>query len=129
VIIRAFNAAKVANDAANKKTGDKHGQDYIEKSEFRLLVCYMRKYLELWEMFQEIDVQGDRKVTLKEFNQAVPKIAHWGLKVTDPAKTFGEIDADKGGCILFGEFADWALKLSLDLEGHEKFDDEAMHHK
>ena len=38
------------------------------------------------------------------------------MKVTDPAATFKEIDADGGGKILFDEFAHWAIQHKLDLE-------------
>ena len=53
VIMRAFQAAKGANDK-NAKKGS-HGPDYVERCEFRLLLVYLRLYFELWEMFESID--------------------------------------------------------------------------
>jgi hypothetical protein len=40
-------------------------------------------------------------VSKEEFAKAVPIMENWGIKITDPAKTFAEIDTDKGGMILF----------------------------
>ena len=43
VIMRAFQAAKSANDKISKKKGgsaSRHGPDYVEKCEFRLLLVY-----------------------------------------------------------------------------------------
>lgn len=127
VMIRAFNAAKGANNAHISKGHNAHGADYIEVSEFRLLLVYLHKYLELWEMFEALDTSKDRRVSLTEFKAAVPKIQSWGVKIPDPAAAFKEIDANGGGEILFDEFSDWALKKHLDLP-EEHFDDAAMHH-
>ena len=41
---------------------------------------------------------------------------NWGIKITDPAKTFAEIDTDKGGMILFNQFCRWAIQKNMDLE-------------
>ena len=53
----------------------------------------------------------------------------WGVKIPDPVATFRSIDTDHGGMILFAEFADWALKMSLDLPDDDDFDDSALHNK
>lgn len=112
VIMRAFQAAKSANDKKNKPGS--HGPDFIEKSEFRLLFVYLGKYFELWELFDAVDTDDDRRVELKEFRRAVPLINSWGAGITDADKTFKEIDANGGGYILFDEFAHWALSKHLD---------------
>ena len=125
VIMRAFQAAKSANDKNNKKGG--HGPDYIEKCEFRLLLVYLRQYLELWQMFSEIDDSGDRRVEFAEFKKALPKLESWGVKISDPEAAFREIDTNGGGIILFDEFAHWALEKGLDLEDDDDFDDPALH--
>ena len=114
VIIRAFNAAKRANNKKNKKNS--HGPDFVEFCEFRLLLVYLRMYLEMWEMFVQIDTSGDQRVSLDEFKQAIPLIERWGVKIEDPKATFAKIDADGGGMILFSEFASWAIEQGLDLE-------------
>jgi Ca2+-binding EF-hand superfamily protein len=114
VIMRAFQAAKGASDAKEKK-GSK-GPDYVERNEFRLLLVYLRQYFEVWQMFDEVDTSDDRRITLAEFKAALPKIQSWGVKVGSPEAEFKAIDKNGGGIILFDEFADWALKKQLDLE-------------
>lgn len=113
VIMRAFHAAKGAHDG---KSQSELGPDFIERCEFRLLLVYLRKYFEAWQMFEGIDSGEDYRIDLEEFKAAVPKIELWGFSVDDPDSAFAEIDANGGGQLLFDEFADWAIKKGLDLE-------------
>jgi Ca2+-binding EF-hand superfamily protein len=110
VIMRAFQAAKGVDSK------DKANDDFVEFSEFRLLLVYLRHYFELWEMFDGIDTGDDHRVDLDEFKVAIPKIEAWGFKVEDPEAEFAKIDANGGGQILFDEFSHWAIKKGLDLE-------------
>merc|ERR1712070_1165704 len=68
-------------------------------------------------MFQILDVNSDRRVSLEEFTMAATSLQDWGLNV-DPATLpaiFQQIDINGGGQILFVEFADWAIAQKLDL--------------
>merc|ERR1711991_202102 len=112
--MRAFQAAKGANDSKNKKGS--HGPDFIEKCEFRLLFVYLRQYFEIWQMFDEVDSSDDRRVNFEA----------WGLKIDNPEAEFKAIDKNGGGIILFDEFADWALRKQLDLEDDDDFEDAAL---
>lgn len=112
VIMRAYQAAKGVNQSGDKKQND----DFIDSSEFRMFLLYVRQYLELWVMFDAIDADKNKKIEEKEFAAAISLVENWGFKIEDPAKTFKEIDVDKGGCILFDEFAHWAISKKLDLE-------------
>jgi len=116
VIMRAFQAAK---NYGGDTSG--FGPDYIEKKEFRILLQYIRSYFEVFEMFQILDVNSDRKVSHEEFIMAATSLADWGLNV-DPAAlpgVFQQIDINGGGEILFVEFADWAIAQKLDLNEEE----------
>lgn len=112
VIMRAFQAAK-------NYGGDPQGfgPDYIEKKEFRILLQYIRSYFEVFEMFQILDVNSDRRVSLEEFTMAATSLTDWGLNVDPNALPgiFQQIDINGGGQILFVEFADWAIAQKLDL--------------
>ena len=112
VMMRAFQAAK---GVANSSRTD-IGGDYIEKSEFRLLLQYLRNYLEIWQIFEEIDTGDDRRISLEEFQSAVPILEGWGVKIEDILESFDEIDANGGGQILFDEFANWSIKKALVLD-------------
>ena len=110
-IMRAFQAAKHA-----VKTKAKHGPDYIERAEFRLLLQYLRQYFEYYQAFARIDTGDDNRVNLQEFVKAQPIIQNWVGKIADPVAEFHKIDKNGGGEVLFDEFCDWAIARNLDLE-------------
>jgi Ca2+-binding EF-hand superfamily protein len=114
VLMRAFQAANgIAQE--NGKNRSQHGFDYIEFCEFRLFLVYLQQYLELWKIFDDVDSGDDRRISLEEFQKALPKLAEWGIQVEDASGEFNKIDVNGGGQILFQEFTDWGLKKSLAL--------------
>eukprot|EP01079_Euglenida_sp_SAG-EU17-18_P002938 gene2938-576_t len=119
-IMRAFQAAKGIG-----KTKARLGPDFVEKCEFRLLLVYLRQYFELFVMFDRIDSghYKDQRIDIDEFKAGIPLVEKWGFRVTNPDAEFSRIDRNGGGQILFDEFADWALKKSLDLEDDDSDDD------
>jgi len=124
VLMRAFQAAKQINNARGTS---KHGPDYIEFAEFRLLLVYLRNYFEVWQMFDDVDTCDDRRIDVHEFSKGLKKLESWGLKHTDAEQEFNAIDTNRGGQILFDEFADWALKKKLDLTDDDDFNEAAPH--
>ncbi len=121
VIMRAFQAAK--NYMPSKS---KVGDDYIGRGEFRFFLVCLRQYLEYWVMFERIDSSDDKKISIDEFTAALPKLKEWGIEVEDVNKTFGQIDTNKGGSILFDEFCHWAIKHNLDLEDDVDFENDLI---
>ena len=111
VIIRAFNAAKGA-----VKNNKAHGNDYVDRSEFRLLLAYLRQYFEYYQAFCRVDKDDDNRIDKQEFLSAIPTIQKWVGPIANPEATFNEIDKNGGGIILFDEFCNWAIKKNLDLE-------------
>jgi len=69
VLLRAFNAAKNKIQSNSNK-----GADYVERSEYRYLLMYLRQYYEYWVAFHLIDADGDKRITFKEFQQAAPML-------------------------------------------------------
>ena len=116
VISRAFDAAK---DSVTNKNSKKGSDDCIEIHEFKYFLSYLKKYFDYYEMFSTVNTDGDKHLTFDEFQEAVPQFKKWGIKITDPKKTFNEIDLDKGGKIYFDEFCHWAIKNNLDLNYKE----------
>lgn len=118
VILRAYMAARdVAQKDGNRsnRNQNKQGGDYIERSEFRVFLVCLQRYVELWNMFSGIDTNHDRRVTRDEFQQGMDKVAEWGVSVQDPKAEFDKIDSNHGGMILFDEFVKWALDASVHL--------------
>lgn len=123
-MLRAFNAAK---GHYKDKKKNSPGQDYVQRSEFRIFLLYMRQYFEYFVMFKKMDKSGDGKVNFEEFKKAVPQINKWGGNITDPKAVFNKIDVNGGGSILFEEFAHFSIAQKLDLEddGDDKEFEEA----
>ena len=114
VIIRAFNAAKT-----ELKAKSKYGDDYVSKAEFKYLMEYLKEYTDYWIVFYEVDSSKDRRISLAEFQKAIPLLQEYGLKIPNAKKAFDEIDTNKGGFILFDEFCHWAITNQIDFEDDE----------
>jgi len=119
VIMRAYQAAKGHPDPSGKRTNV--NPDFIEKNEFRLLIVYLHRYFDLWEMFESLDTDTDRRLTIEEFAHSYARLATWGVQIADGPAAFAEM-AKGGQHILFEEFAEWALKKHLHLV-EDPFDD------
>jgi len=108
-MLRAFNAAK----EVGKEKKSKLAKDFVTRSEFRILLEYLRKYFELFVMFDWMDEDNDRRLSEKEFVAAGKKLAAWGVKATDLPAEFKKMDANHGGFVLFEEFCHWAIPQNL----------------
>lgn len=111
VIMRAFNAAK-----AKGKSKNEYSDDYIEKGEYRILLKYIRMYYEYWVAFDLIDLDGDKRLTFKEFKCASPQLTNWGVDMSNPEAQWKICDSDGKGMVLFDEFCNFAIRSSLDLD-------------
>ena len=115
VLMRAFQAAKNVAPSSSSSRGD----DYIQRSEYRLLLQYLRQYYELWLAFAQIDSDSDRRISYQEFETTKDTLAQWGIDMSDPEAQWKECDKNGGGMVLFAEFCDWAIHKNLDLEGDD----------
>lgn len=89
--IRAFRAA------------DKDQDGLIDESEFTALLRFLAYYDLLFQHFDKIDSDDDRRLTLNEFKQG-HQLA--GIKISDQQaeQLFMSIDKNNGGLVLFDEF-------------------------
>ena len=96
---------------AAKKFPSKHsyGDDYVSKAEFRYLLMYLRVYWELWEDFDHIEVDGDRRISLKEFLNGYKTLERWGVFLKDPQATFEELLKynNANANLTFTQFSAW----------------------
>jgi len=106
VITRAFVASQHYG-------GVDHGanSDFVEQKEFRVLLMYLYLYFQIYEQFEMMDPNHDRRLTLDEFAMALPLLEDWGVSIPDDEieDTFRLIDRNRKGMILLEEFCDWAL--------------------
>ena len=109
-ISRAFHAARDA-DGRLEATYVTRGE------EFRLLLVYLKRYIELLVAFDRIDTSSDRMIDRVEFERAIPLLASWGVAFeSDPGAEFRKLLADSGDKIMFDGFAGWAIGMNLDLD-------------
>lgn len=113
VILRAFTSAKVI--ATEHGSTSTTGGDYIEFSEFRWFFIYLKEYAKLWEVFDTIDTDNDRRINVNEFiTNAMPKLIDYGAisenEASDAESIFRSIDTNNGGQILFIELVEYAIR-------------------
>ena len=101
------------------KAADKGHDGFIQRREFRLLLKYIVYFNKLWDKFEEIDSDGDRRLTLEEFTRST-KVVGLALSAEAAAAEFAKCDANKGGFVLFDEFCSWAVKTHLLDEEEER---------
>ena len=56
-----------------------------------------------------MDSSQDNRLGFDEFKQSIPMMEKFGLKITDPQNEFDLIDKNKGGIVLFDEFAEYCI--------------------
>ncbi len=84
VIMRAYKAA-----CAKVKDPKPNTEDLVTKGVFKYLLIYLRFYYELWEDFDKIDIDNERRISEKEFTNGYQILNNeWGLKITNPHDTF-----------------------------------------
>jgi len=66
-------------------------------------------------MFDLIDTSNDNRIQKKEFKKAKGLLFGWGLGENSLDACFAKVDKDRGGMILFEEFASWAIATKLRL--------------
>mmetsp|Transcript_50838 Transcript_50838/g.58756 ORF Transcript_50838/g.58756 Transcript_50838/m.58756 type:complete len:256 (+) Transcript_50838:101-868(+) len=142
-IMRAYQNAKgiAGHNKTNNNNTKLDGDDYVERSEFRLVLLYLRDYFLLWKLFDHIDgcnniatsnsstsssitTNKDGRIDLNEFRNATPQLEIlFGIELIQQQRSnnddnedlikseFSKIDVNDGGYILFDEFANWALTL------------------
>ncbi len=109
VLKMAFNSTK-----RGQKTRDIFLKDYLEKGLFRRFLLYLRQYYEYWVAFDQIDLDGDRTLSIIEFKVAKDVLERWGIDMSDSAEQWKELDADQSGTVSFDEFCDWAINKNLE---------------
>ncbi len=71
--------------------------NYADFRDFRKLLCLIRQYFEYYAMFQQTDIDNDRKISFSEFKSAIPLLKRWNLDVINPKEAFGHLDKNNSG--------------------------------
>jgi len=103
-IMRAFQSADV------------DGNGFLRRNEFRLLLQYLNYFNNLWDRFESMDSDGDRRLDVQEFQTLAHQLGISG-SAAGLKREFTKMDADGGGLVLFEEFCSWSAR-------RQKFDDD-----
>ena len=71
------------------KSKDPLTEGLVSRGAFKFTLIYLRFYYELWEDFEKMEVDGDRRISETEFvNGKDILIKDWKLKIDDPKAKF-----------------------------------------
>ena len=91
------------------KSADISGDSFIQFKEFKKVLELLEEYQQLWEKFQAFDANGDRRISLDEFERGYSQISTKPLSKEALQREFMSFDSNNGGFILFDEFV---MKIS-----------------
>ena len=85
--MRAYQAGLKKVKSQNPLT-----EGLISRGAFKWVLIYLRFYYELWEDFQTMDVDGERRINESEFVAGKDMLANdWHIKMEDPSATFKQL--------------------------------------
>ena len=94
---------------AYKQTCLKDGGDgdaWVEPPEFPMLLLNLFYFNKLFQLFDDVDADDDRRLDLAEFREGLGLLG-FDLSPADAEAEFAAMDGDGGGKILFDEFCVW----------------------
>ena len=108
-------AHRAAERAIGGDEGGGKGDGLVSRHEFRLFVEYVEYFANMWDAFEEVDMDGDGNLTLKEFQDGFILIEpECTLTSEELALEFQHVDKNGGGSITFNEFCTWMAQRRQD---------------
>eukprot|EP00928_Gymnodinium_smaydae_P020126 TRINITY_DN1777_c0_g1_i1.p1 TRINITY_DN1777_c0_g1~~TRINITY_DN1777_c0_g1_i1.p1 ORF type:complete len:583 (-),score=133.97 TRINITY_DN1777_c0_g1_i1:108-1763(-) len=87
-------------------SGEKDG--YVHRMDFPVLLRNVLFFNKLWDAFEGIDADSDRRLTFQEFQAGLDKLGMSGGGQQQARAIFDQLDRNRGGLVLFDEFCKWA---------------------
>ncbi|CAG8694859.1 1567_t:CDS:2, partial [Cetraspora pellucida] len=91
VLMRAYKSADASKDG------------FIERDEFPRLIELLYNYNELYDLFQQLDQDKDKRINFEEFKKGYKLMGIHRLSNDEIKAEFDKIDTNHGGYILFEE--------------------------
>jgi Ca2+-binding EF-hand superfamily protein len=109
------------------KSSVMHEKDeYVHKMDFPVLLRNLVYFNKLWDVFEGIDQDDDRRLTFAEFQHGLTLL---GMGSTNNARAvFDMLDRNKGGIVLFDEFCKWVASVQIPVDS-SIYDPTLMHPK
>jgi Ca2+-binding EF-hand superfamily protein len=85
------------------KAGGGDGDDWVEKREFAALLRNIYYFNKLWDAFEDVDSDHDRRIDAKEFHEGCQKLGSQ-MSFEEAEAEFNKMDRNGGGQVLFDEF-------------------------
>ena len=98
------------------KAADTNKNGFVSYKEFKNLWKYIVYFNKLWERFEELDFDHDRRINLQEFTMMSDKLFDTKLSDKEASYYFDLIDTNGAGMILFNEFCAFMVKRKIALE-------------
>ena len=95
---------------------DKNNTGLITYEEFQNLWKYIVFYNNMWEKFSKYDSDGDRRITIDEFQNMSVNLFNSPMSYKEARYLFRLIDTNNGGLILFNEFCTFMIRRKIALE-------------
>jgi len=98
------------------KAADTNKNGFISLKEFKNLWKYIIYYNNLWQKFEKVDFNNDRRIDFKEFKQFSSSLFDTNLTDKEYLYLFDLIDLNNGGKILFNEFCSFMIRRKIALQ-------------
>ena len=92
------------------KAADLNGNGFLGRREFKFFLTFLVVYTNLFQRFQSMDTNGDRRLSLEEFLTAK---ANANRSEAELRSIFASLDTNHGGYILFDEFCEFEAQRTL----------------
>merc|ERR1712166_3579 len=90
-----------------KEGGD--GDAWVEPNEFPMLLANLFYFNKLFQCFDQVDTDDDRRLDEKEFLESLSRLS-LDLSEDEAKAEFDAMDSNDGGIVLFDEFCIWYTK-------------------
>ena len=115
MVIILFHQQRLIN-ILQKGILDYNRNGFVSLKEFKNLWKYIVFFNKLWERFEEIDYDHDRRITFQEFKDMSGSLFDTKLSEKEARYCFDLIDVNNGGMILFNEFCAFMVRRKIALE-------------
>jgi Ca2+-binding EF-hand superfamily protein len=102
---------------AYKATVTREKDEYVHKMDFPVLLRNIVYFNKLWNVFEGIDADDDRRLTFPEFTHGLTILGMGGRGNNAQARQiFDQLDRNRGGIVLFDEFCRWVASVQCPVD-------------